>query len=57
LMAIHVDVLRTWLKDDSEDQAKTMAALDRRLGQANHLMATLCRLAPRRGTASAEQAA
>ncbi|MSP68184.1 MAG: TetR family transcriptional regulator [Alphaproteobacteria bacterium] len=42
LAAIHADVMRTWLKDDSEDKAETMAALDRRLRQAERLIG-LCR--------------
>jgi AcrR family transcriptional regulator len=57
LMAIHVDVLRTWLGDDSEDMSKTMAALDRRLGQADRLVAAFCRVTPRGRPAGAEQAA
>jgi AcrR family transcriptional regulator len=31
---IYSDILRTWLRDDSVDFAKTMSALDRRLRQA-----------------------
>jgi AcrR family transcriptional regulator len=47
LMAIYADVMRTWLRDDSEDLAKTMALLDKRLRQADRLLATVCRMAPR----------
>lgn len=32
-----IDVLRVWAKDDSEDLARTMAALDKRLGQLEQL--------------------
>ena len=34
LAAMHLAVLRVWLKDDSADQSKTMAALDHRLKRA-----------------------
>jgi AcrR family transcriptional regulator len=34
LLGIYLSVLRTWLDDDSPDMTKTMAALDRRLRQA-----------------------
>ncbi|MCR9257564.1 MAG: TetR family transcriptional regulator [Alphaproteobacteria bacterium] len=33
LASVHVSVLRTFVDDDSEDLAKTMAALDRALGR------------------------
>lgn len=50
LAAIHADAMRVWLKDDSEDMGRTMAALDRRLRQAETAMARLRGLArPRRG--------
>ena len=49
LTLIYLDTLRVWLDDDSEDMGKTMATLDRRLGQADRTIATLCR----RGRASA----
>ncbi len=42
LALIYLDTLRVWLDDDSEDMGKTMAALDRRLGQADRTIATLC---------------
>ncbi|MBN34549.1 MAG: hypothetical protein CMM46_07180 [Rhodospirillaceae bacterium] len=45
LTAIHVDVMLTWMKDDSEDMAATMAALDKRLDQAEQMMNSLCRFA------------
>jgi hypothetical protein len=34
LAVLYLSVLRVFLRDDSEDLAKTMAALDRRLRQA-----------------------
>ena len=42
LAAVYLVVLRVWLDDDSEDMAKTMAALDKRLRQAESLV-TLAR--------------
>ncbi len=44
LAAIYLAVLRVWLADDSGDMAATMAALDKRLRQADAAMTTLCRL-------------
>ena len=43
LSAIYLLTLKTWLDDDSDDMGKTMASLDRHLGRADALMATLCR--------------
>lgn len=37
LMAIHLAALRVWAGDDSADLARTMAEIDRRLGQAERL--------------------
>ena len=55
LAAIHLAVLRVWFGDDSDDMAPTMAALDKRLRQAESLV-MLCRLSGclpgRRGAAS-----
>lgn len=51
--AIWLATLRVWLKDDSEDMAKTMAALDRNLRRAENL---LSRLPRRRRRGSAEDA-
>lgn len=34
LQAVYVSALRTWAEDDTEDMAKTMAALDKALGHA-----------------------
>ena len=41
LALVYVAVLRVWLDDDSEDSAATMAALDRRLRQAESLVMLL----------------
>lgn len=54
---VYLWVLRTWMQDDSADMAKTMAALDHRLSQAEQLAGTF-RLVGRREaprTANAEQ--
>lgn len=37
LTLAYLDVLRTWIGDDSADMARTMAALDKRLGQLEQL--------------------
>lgn len=37
LAAVYLSTLRVWLRDDSEDLAPTMAALDRRLARAESL--------------------
>lgn len=37
LVGLWLQVARTWLKDDSEDLSKTMAALDKALGDADSL--------------------
>ncbi|MFQ5959449.1 MAG: TetR family transcriptional regulator [Alphaproteobacteria bacterium] len=47
LAAVYLSALRVWLNDDSEDMARTMAALDKRLRQAESLV-MLCRLPRRR---------
>ncbi len=41
LAMIYLSTLRVWLRDDSRDQAKTMAHLDQRLRQAERLLAYL----------------
>jgi len=43
LAAIYLSTVRVWLADDSEDSARTMAHLDRRLQQAERLLAWLPR--------------
>jgi ubiquinone biosynthesis protein COQ9 len=45
LMAIYASALRVWPRDDSADLAKTMAELDKRLGQAERLSGMLHRRA------------
>ena len=52
LGALYLSVLPVWLRDDSEDMARTMAALDRRLKRLDGLARTLCRFAPRRTQAN-----
>ena len=59
LSALYLSMLPVWLRDDSEDMARTMAVLDRRLRRLDGLTRGLCRLAPRRGwreTQPAEEA-
>jgi AcrR family transcriptional regulator len=41
LTGLYLHVLRSWLKDESEDAAKTMALLDKRLDQAERLLGLL----------------
>lgn len=56
LAAIYLAVMRVWLDDDSDDSAPTMAALDKRLRQAERLI-LLCRLPrPRRSRPGEEVA-
>ncbi|MGH6718577.1 MAG: TetR family transcriptional regulator [Alphaproteobacteria bacterium] len=50
-------VLRTWLRDDSDDHAKTMAALDRLLRRGETMERCLAGLCARRRKAGAEPAA
>ncbi|MBP6818932.1 MAG: hypothetical protein KBC46_06495 [Ferrovibrio sp.] len=38
LGAVYLDTLRVWLKDDTADLSRTMAHLDKRLGQAEALL-------------------
>jgi AcrR family transcriptional regulator len=52
LALMFADVLRTFVKDEDEGLAKTMAALDRALGRGERLSGFvdgLCRFVPRRG--------
>lgn len=46
---LYLSVLRTWSDDDSEDMARTMAALDRRLRQAEQVANTFDPAARGRG--------
>jgi len=43
LLAVYLSTLRIWLRDDSEDMSRTMAALDKRLGRAERLANTVFR--------------
>ena len=56
LAALYLSMLPVWLRDDSEDMARTMAVLDRRLKRLDRITRTLCRLAPRRDRAEAAAA-
>ena len=59
LSALYLSMLPVWLRDDSEDMARTMAVLDRRLRRLDALTRSLCRFAPRRdwrNTQPAEEA-
>ncbi len=56
LGVVYLLVLRVWLDDDSEDQSRTMAALDKRLQQAEQLANTFDR-SPRRAAAPPESGA
>ena len=40
---VYLSVFRVWLNDDGDDQAKTMAALDKALGRVESLMGALRR--------------
>jgi AcrR family transcriptional regulator len=52
LQAVYLATLRAWMNDDTADMAKTMAALDRALSQAERL----CRFLPFRRPATASPA-
>jgi len=43
LLAVYATTLRVWLRDDTEDLARTMAELDKRLGRAERLANTVFR--------------
>jgi len=51
LSAIYLSTLRVWLRDDSEDMAKTMAPLDRQLTRVDSLIGLLRSARPRRAAA------
>lgn len=54
LTLIYLDLVRTWRSDDSDDMAKTMKALDKRLEQAEQLANTFEHgRRPRRGAGTA----
>ncbi len=48
LTALYLSTIPVWLRDDSTDMARTMAALDHRLKRLDRLTRALCRLAPAR---------
>jgi AcrR family transcriptional regulator len=56
LTAVYLTAMRAWLRDESEDKAKTMAALDRALGRAEFVAGGF-RRPSRRGEGSAEHRA
>jgi AcrR family transcriptional regulator len=41
LLAVYLGTLRVWLRDDTEDLSRTMAALDKRLARAEQFASTL----------------
>ena len=51
LSAICLSTFRVWLRDDSEDMARTMAHLDRQLSRVDALIARLQRYRPGRSAA------
>jgi len=51
LSAIYLSTLRVWLRDDSEDMAKTMAHLDKQLTRVDSLIGRLKSARPRRAAA------
>ena len=53
---VYLPTLRVWLRDESEDMAKTMAALDRRLARIDDVLSAL-RGSRRRGTEEAGMSA
>ena len=54
---IYLATMRTWLRDDTEDMAKTMAALDRRLRTTDRAVQALCRVLPRKPRRAEPEAA
>lgn len=51
LSAIYLSTLRVWLRDDSEDMAKTMAHLDKQLGRVDAMVGRFNTHRPRRAAA------
>jgi ubiquinone biosynthesis protein COQ9 len=51
LSAIYLSAIRVWLRDDSEDMAKTMAHLDKQLARVDNLVGRLKSYRPRRAAA------
>jgi len=54
LSVLYLAVLRVWLRDETEDMAQTMAALDRQLRRADRMAAWLER-GPRRRAATGDE--
>ena len=48
LAAVYLQAFRVWLADESDDMAKTMAALDKALQRAERIVKTLCNVGRRR---------
>jgi AcrR family transcriptional regulator len=57
LTAVYLTALRAWLRDESEDKAKTMAALDRALGRAEFFAGGFRRRGTRRAEGASERGA
>lgn len=57
LGAVYLYALRTWIRDDSEDMARTMAALDKALKRADKLARGMERTGMRRRFRDEEEAA
>ena len=58
LALVYADAFRVWVRDDSPDQARTMAALDRGLRRAEKTVRLLRRIRPLRpGPKAAPEAA
>ena len=55
LSALYLRILPVWFRDDSEDQAKTMAALDRSLRRIDKVMG-VCKRFCHRGKTSESSA-
>jgi len=56
LAGIYVYTFAIWLRDDSEDMTKTMAALDQRLSHAEQIVQHICSLGKLRPEASVDAA-
>jgi ubiquinone biosynthesis protein COQ9 len=57
LTAVYLTALGAWLKDDSEDKARTMAALDKALGRAEFFAGGFRRPGGRRAEGASERGA
>jgi AcrR family transcriptional regulator len=56
LAAVYLSTMRVWVKDDTADQARTMAALDKGLDRAESVANALCRVMPGSGRKRASAA-